>query len=73
MERETPERSREEEVELKHNSKKVKDSHPSFGDGSFKDKLLGDIPGAYGLGFYGSLLKTPVAFKLLIWALYLEH
>ena len=51
MERETPERSREEEVELKHNSKKVKDSHPSFGDGSFKDKLLGDIPGAYTQAF----------------------
>ena len=51
MERETPERSKEEEAELKRNSKKVKDSHPSFGDGSFKDKLLGDIPGAYTQAF----------------------
>ena len=47
MERETQERSREEEAELKRSTKKVKDSHPSFGDGSFKDKLLGDLPGAY--------------------------
>ena len=51
MERETPERSKEEEAELKRNSKKVKDSHPSFGDGSFKDKLLGEIPGAYAQAF----------------------
>ena len=47
MERETQERSREEEAELKRSTKKVKDSHPSFGDGSFKDKLLGDLPSAY--------------------------
>ena len=49
-------RTNEEEVELNRNTKKVEESHnpppgPSFGDGSFKDKLLGDIPGAYTQAF----------------------
>jgi len=63
--------SREEEAELAHNNKKVKDiSHVEFNDGtqtgsplpknqysvattktSFKDKLIGEIPGAYAGAF----------------------
>lgn len=56
MERENTKRTKEEEAELNQNSKKVEESHnpppgPSFGDGSFKEKLLGDIPGAYTQAF----------------------
>ena len=56
VERENTKRTREEEVELNRNTKKVKESHnpplrPSFGDGSLKDKLLGDILGAYTQAF----------------------
>lgn len=56
VERENTKRTREEEAELNRNSKKVEESHnpppgPSFGDGSFKDKLLRDIPGAYTQAF----------------------
>ena len=48
--------SNEEEVELKRSTKKVKENHPStnvpsFEEGTFKDKLLGDIPGAYAQAF----------------------
>ena len=63
MERETQERSREEEAELKRSTKKVKDSHPSFGDGSFKDKLLGDLPGAYAQAFQFNPLKEDETFS----------
>ena len=63
MERETQERSREEEAELKRSTKKVKDSHPSFGDGSFKDKLLGDLPGAYAQAFRFNPLKEDETFS----------
>ena len=52
VERENTKRTKEEEAYLNQNTKKVEESHnpppgPSFGDGSFKDKLLGDIPRAY--------------------------
>ena len=55
VERENTKRTRE-EVELNRNTKKVMESHnpplgPSFGDGSLKDKLLGDIPGTYTQAF----------------------
>lgn len=49
-------RSGEEEVELKRSTKKVKEHHPStnvpgFEEGTFKDKLLGDILDAYAQAF----------------------
>nr|POE74143.1 hypothetical protein CFP56_63253 [Quercus suber] len=58
-------RSLEEENELAHNTKKVKDSHHSSDDRrasqggeanqpsklSFKDKLVGEIPGVYSQAF----------------------
>ena len=63
MDRETQERSKEEEAELKRSTKKVKDSHPSFGDGSFKDKLLGDLPGAYAQAFRFNPLEEDETFS----------
>lgn len=72
MERETQERFREEEAELKRSTKKVKDSHPSFGDGSFKDKLLGDLPGAYAQAFRFNPLEEDETFSNTNWMSYLK-